>query len=89
MAASGRWFREPFGLVHPQKKAAIASARSAWEGIDHVTGVTDPFATQTELDKARTDLEAARTKLVDGGEHCRRIASPSTTHNSRWRKARD
>ncbi|MCI1261485.1 MAG: MMPL family transporter [Tetrasphaera jenkinsii] len=61
-------FESRSGSFTPQEKAAIASARSAWEGIDHVTGVTDPFATQTELDKARTDLEAARTKLVDGGE---------------------
>lgn len=72
-------FESDTGSFTAEQKAAIADAITEWETIPEVTGVTDPFAAQqqiddttaqladakAELDAGLTELDAARTQLDD------------------------
>ncbi len=49
-----------------EQKKAVADTIDEWKKIDGVEDATDPFATQHDLDKARTDIADGRTKLADG-----------------------
>lgn len=61
-------FESKSGSFTKEQQAAIASVRKAWEGVEGVTGVTDPFATQRELDAGRTTLADSFAQLTKGGE---------------------
>jgi len=50
----------------PEQQAAITDALAAPSGIDHVTGVVDPFATQAQRDAQTQQLKDAQDQLDQG-----------------------